>query len=63
MTVKIVQNKVLGKYYAVVGPHQSPISGPFDSRQEGWDWLKYRQYLRDHWRVEPITFEEWKEMQ
>lgn len=32
--VKIVHNRILGGWYIVRGPHQTPISGRFDSRAE-----------------------------
>lgn len=31
--VRIVQNKLLGGWYVVRGPHQTPLSGKFDSRE------------------------------
>lgn len=32
--VRIVYNKLLGGYYIVRGPHQTPIGGRFDSREQ-----------------------------
>lgn len=32
--VRIVYNKLLGGWYIVRGPHQTPISGRFNSREE-----------------------------
>jgi hypothetical protein len=64
MTTRIVHNKLLDGWYVVRGPHQSPISSRFDSRQDAQDWLHWRAYRRDHWAEEPpVSFKEWKEMQ
>ena len=32
--VKVVHNKMLGGWYVVRGPHQTPLSGRFDSKEE-----------------------------
>lgn len=32
--VRIVHNKLLGGWYVVRGPHQTPLSGKFASREE-----------------------------
>jgi hypothetical protein len=32
--IKIVHNKLLGGWYVVRGPHQTPLSGRFDSKAE-----------------------------
>lgn len=37
--VKVVQNKLLGGWFVVRGPHQTPIGGRFDSKQEALDSL------------------------
>jgi hypothetical protein len=34
MTVKIVHNKLLGGWYIVRGPHHTPISGRFNTKEE-----------------------------
>lgn len=39
-SVKVVHNKLLGGWFVVKGPHQTPISGRFDSKQEALDSLK-----------------------
>jgi hypothetical protein len=31
--VRIVHNKLLGGWYVVRGPHQTPISGRFESKE------------------------------
>jgi hypothetical protein len=40
--VNIVHNKLLGGWYVVTGPHQTPISGKFNSREEARAWLDQR---------------------
>ena len=37
--VKIVYNKLLGGWYVVRGPHQTPISGRFNSKAEAQAYL------------------------
>lgn len=37
--VRIVHNKLLGGWYVVRGPHQTPISGRFDTKAEAEAWL------------------------
>lgn len=37
--VRVVHNKLLGGWYVVRGPHQTPISGRFDSKAEAQAWL------------------------
>ena len=39
MKVKIVFNKLLGGWYVVRGPHQTPLGGRFDSKAEAQAWL------------------------
>jgi hypothetical protein len=41
--VRIVHNRLLGGWYVVTGPHQSPISGRFDSRAKAQAWLEKRR--------------------
>lgn len=33
-TVRIIHNRLLGGWYIVTGPHQTPISGRFESRAQ-----------------------------
>lgn len=33
-TVRIVHNRLLGGWFIVKGPHQTPISGRFDTRAD-----------------------------
>jgi hypothetical protein len=40
--VRIVHNKLLGSWYVVRGPHQTPISGKFGSKEEAQTWLTNR---------------------
>lgn len=40
MSVRIVHNKLLGGWYIVRGPHQTPISGRLDSKAEAQAKLK-----------------------
>ena len=40
--VRIVYNKLLGGWYVVRGPHQTPLSGRFDSKEEAQLWLQNR---------------------
>lgn len=39
---QIVYNKLLGGWYVVVGPHQTPLNGRFDSKAEAQAWLGRR---------------------
>lgn len=41
--VRIVHNKLLGGWYVVTGPHQSPINGRFNSKLEAEAWLRNRK--------------------
>jgi hypothetical protein len=36
---RIVYNKLLGGWYVVVGPHQTPLDGRFNSKAEAQAWL------------------------
>ena len=37
--VRIVFNKLLGGWYVVRGPHQTPLNGKFESKAEAQAWL------------------------
>lgn len=39
---RIVFNRLLGAWYVVRGPHQTPISGRFDTRTQAAQWLAQR---------------------
>ena len=41
--VRIVYNKLLGGWYVVRGPHQTPLNGRFNSKEEAQAWLKARR--------------------
>jgi hypothetical protein len=45
--VRIVHNRMLGGWYIVRGPHQSPISGRFDSREAAKESLQQAKARRD----------------
>ena len=40
---KIVHNRLLGGWYVVRGPYQTPLSGKFDSKAEARAWLEARR--------------------
>jgi hypothetical protein len=42
-TVRVIHNKLLGGWYVVRGPHQTPLNGRFDSRAEAEAWLARRK--------------------
>lgn len=46
MKIRIVYNKLLRGWYVVRGPHQTPLSGRFESRAAAKAWLE-----RDTYRV------------
>lgn len=37
--LRIVYNKLLGGWYIVRGPHQTPLNGRFNSKAEAQEWL------------------------
>jgi len=37
--IKIVRNRLLGGWYIVRGPHQTPIGGRFNSKEEAKQYL------------------------
>lgn len=39
---KIVNNKLLGGWFVVRGPHHTPISGKFATKAEAQAWLAAR---------------------
>lgn len=41
--VRIVYNKLLGGWYVVTGPHQTPLNGRFNSKAEAQVWLDGRR--------------------
>jgi hypothetical protein len=36
---RVVYNRLLGGWYVVVGPHQTPLNGRFDSKADAQEWL------------------------
>ena len=44
--MKIVYNKLLGGWYVVRGPHQTPLGGRFDSKEEALAWLNRKEKTR-----------------
>lgn len=40
---KVVYNRILGGWYVVRGPHQTPLSGRFDSKAEALAYLNRRK--------------------
>ena len=40
--MKIVFNRLLNGWYVVRGPHQTPLSGKFDSKAAAQQWLNRR---------------------
>lgn len=45
--VKIVRNRILGGWFVVTGPHDTPISGRFPSKQAAQDSLDDAKRKRD----------------
>jgi hypothetical protein len=41
--IRIVHNRLLGGWFVVRGPHQTPLGGRFDSREEAKAWLDARR--------------------
>lgn len=41
--VRIVNNKLLGGWFVVRGPHQTPLTGRFDTKAEAQAWLDRRK--------------------
>ena len=41
--IRIVYNRLLGGWYVVRGPHQTPLNGRFNSKEEAQAWLRARQ--------------------
>jgi hypothetical protein len=51
---RIVYNRLLGGWYVVVGPHQTPLSGRFDSKAAAQAWLSGRRTnpkMGKHWSL------------
>jgi hypothetical protein len=41
--IKIVYNRLLGGWYIVRGPHQTPLGGVFATKQEAQAYLRSRK--------------------
>lgn len=41
--IRIVHNKLLGGWYVVRGPHQTPLNGRFDSKAKAQAWLSAKR--------------------
>jgi hypothetical protein len=52
---RIVYNKLLGGWYVVVGPHQTPLNGRFNSKAEAQAWLSGRRSPNPRGRKRPTT--------
>lgn len=51
--VRIVYNKLLGGWYVVTGPHQTPLNGRFNSKAEAQVWLDGRRTRNPKGRKRP----------
>ena len=45
--IKIVHNKLRGGWYIVRGPHYTPVSGRFESKEAAQAWLETREAERN----------------
>jgi hypothetical protein len=43
--MKVIYNRLLGGWYIVRGPHQTPISGRFDTKEAAVVYLRKRNPL------------------
>jgi hypothetical protein len=46
-TIQIVHNKLLGGWFIVRGPHQTPIGGRFDTKEQA---QQHRDNVRAYYR-------------
>ena len=53
--VKIVFNRLLGGWYIVRGPHDTPLSGRFDTKEEAYAWLEHRDVARRAKKNPPLV--------
>ena len=42
-SIRIVHNRLLGGWFVVRGPHQTPLGGRFDSCADALAWLEQRR--------------------
>jgi hypothetical protein len=43
--MRVIHNKILGGWYIVRGPHQTPISGRFETKEQAMAHLRRRNPL------------------
>jgi hypothetical protein len=43
--MRVIHNKILGGWYIVRGPHQTPISGRFETKEQALAHLRRRNPL------------------
>lgn len=48
--IKIVHNKLLGGWYVVRGPHQTPLGGRHDSKAAAQAWLGLPVDIADNFK-------------
>jgi hypothetical protein len=61
---RIVYNRLLGGWYVVVGPHQTPLNGRFSSKAEAKAWLERRQNpAGEHHRRGPTVGSFWRHLE
>jgi hypothetical protein len=41
--VKVVYNRLLGGWYVVRGPHQTPLAGPFETKADALAYLNRKR--------------------
>lgn len=51
--VRVVHNRLLGGWYVVRGPHQTPLNGRFESKEAAQQWLIDQKNMRDAPRNNP----------
>lgn len=54
--IRIVFNRLLGGWYIVRGPHHTPISGRFGSKEEAKAWLEEQRIKRDMRHSNPALY-------
>jgi hypothetical protein len=56
--IRIVYNRLLGGWFVVRGPHQTPIGGRYESRQAAERSLTIRAEARRLSRLIPLAIED-----
>jgi hypothetical protein len=54
--IRIVFNRLLGGWFIVTGPHQTPIGGRFDSKADAQTWLWNRGAKELNHRFNPVVW-------